>query len=158
MSFSRYWYVRRPAPGMPSRFIRLPAYVSASSTCTWAVGQRESARRAKFEPMKPAPPVTSRRAPARVAAPLAILAAPVVRNVVVVRRDAELVRLVVVIRVGRRVDEHAAHGLHALHAVRPAGRDAQEDGVLLAHEELVHLALRRRGLAHVVEHDLHHAR
>src|SRR5215208_5927178 len=44
---------------MPSRFARLPEYVSLSSTTT--LSPRSARRRTKCEPMKPAPPVTSTR-------------------------------------------------------------------------------------------------
>jgi len=38
-----------------------PAYVSASSTVTFAVGRSETVDITKFEPMNPAPPVTKIR-------------------------------------------------------------------------------------------------
>src|SRR5260370_6222831 len=41
-----------------SRFGRFPAYVSRSSTTTWSPGWCSTQNRVKFDPMKPAPPVT----------------------------------------------------------------------------------------------------
>src|SRR5262245_9018826 len=106
------WNDRRAPSTTSSRLRLLPAYVRASSTWTCASGQRAIAMRTNAEPMKPAPPVTRIRAERRASA---ILAAPVVGNVVVVRVDPVLVGLRVVVRVRRRVDQHAAHRLHALH-------------------------------------------
>src|SRR5688572_7454264 len=48
-------------PSRSSRFARLPAYVSRSSTITSSSGWRSTQYRVKFEPMNPAPPVTSTR-------------------------------------------------------------------------------------------------
>src|SRR6185369_2480288 len=143
-------------PGSPSRFSRRPAYVSASSTTTCAPGCLASSRCTKLEPMNPAPPVTSTRARARFARS-AILATPVVWERRVVRRYPMLVGVLVVVVVRRHV--HEVGGLHAnaLHAVEHQRRDHEQRGVLLAEEELVHLALRRAVLARVVQHHLAHA-
>ena len=48
----------RFAAGTPSRFSRLPAYVSASRTVMWACGWLRATQCTKFAPMNPAPPVT----------------------------------------------------------------------------------------------------
>src|SRR5262252_4117689 len=129
--------VSRPA-GMPSRFSRRPAYVSASRTTTCAPGCLASSRCTKLEPMNPAPPVTSTRARAR-ADRSAILATPVVRDRRVVRRHPMLVGVLVVVVVRRHV--HEVGGLHAdaLHAVQHERRDHEQRGVLLPEKELVHL-------------------
>src|SRR5690606_25470095 len=49
----------RPGSGRSRRFSRLPAYVSRSRFTTRTSSHRPSRNRTKFEPMKPAPPVTS---------------------------------------------------------------------------------------------------
>src|SRR5438034_5240054 len=41
-----------------SRFGRFPAYVRRSSTTVWSPGWCSTQNRVKFDPMKPAPPVT----------------------------------------------------------------------------------------------------
>src|SRR5262245_47019039 len=132
---------RSRSAGMPSRFSRRPAYVSASRTTTCAPGCFASSRCTKLEPMNPAPPVTSTRARARLGRS-AILATPVIRDRRVVWRHAMLVGLLVVVVVGRHV--HQVRRLHAdaLHAVQHQRRDHEQHRVLLAKEELVHLALR----------------
>src|SRR5580765_7904329 len=142
--------------GRPSRFSRRPAYVSASSTTACAPGCFASSRCTKLEPMNPAPPVTSTRARDRLDRS-AILATPVVGNRRVVRRHSMLVGVLVDVVVRGHV--HEVGRLHAdpLHAVEHERRDHEERGVLLAEEELVHLALRRAVLARVVQHHLAHA-
>src|SRR5262245_45892160 len=144
------------ATGMPSRFSRRPAYVSASSTTAWAPGCVASSRCTKWEPMNPAPPVTSTRARAREDRS-AILATPVVRDRRVVRRYPMLVGVLVVVMVRRHVHQVGRLHADAFHAVQHERRDHQQGRVLLAQEELVHLALRGTVLARVVEHHLGHA-
>src|SRR5262245_46137400 len=142
--------------GMPSRFSRRPAYVSASRTTACAPGCLASSRCTKLEPMNPAPPVTSTRARERFSRS-AILATPVVRDRRVVRGYPVLVGVLVVVVVRGHVHEVRRLHTDALHAVEHERRDHQQRRVLLAQEELVHLALRRAVLARVVQHHLGHA-
>src|SRR5262245_27855789 len=142
--------------GMPSRFSRRPAYVSASRTTTCAPGCFASSRWTKLEPMNPAPPVTSTRARARLGRS-AILATPVVRDRRVVRGYPVLVGVLVVVVVRGHVDEVRRLDADPFHAVEHERRDHEQRRVLLAQEELVHLALRRAVLARVVQHHLGHA-
>ena len=50
-----------PHVRFPSRLRGSPAYVSRSNATTWSPGCCSTHQRTKFEPMKPAAPVTSRR-------------------------------------------------------------------------------------------------
>jgi len=111
----------------------------------------------KLLPMNPAPPVTS----------IVILAAslsvfqtggkpPVVGDLGRVRGQPELVGLVVVVGESRDAHEERRLGADPLEPVVDAGRDADEDRVLLADEEFHKTPVGGRVLAGVVERDLHH--
>src|SRR5262245_43251178 len=77
---------RRNSWATPSRFARLPEYVSLSSTTT--VSPASASRRTKCDPMKPAPPVTSTRIGGRLAAELLDALAQPVAPVRQTRRTA----------------------------------------------------------------------
>jgi hypothetical protein len=61
----------------------------------------------------------------------------------VVRVDAVFVGLVVIVRLGGDVDQVPRLGADPLHAVEYAVGNDQQHRVVLSHEDLVHLALRR---------------
>src|SRR5207302_7134718 len=114
-----------------SRFGRFPAYVRRSSTTAWSPGWCSTQNRVKFDPMKPAPPVTRMftvalcsqahvRAPLRLdllAERVRLVAlrqdrvgdAPVGADLGIVPRDAELVGGVVV-AVDEVRDRHVGQG------------------------------------------------
>src|SRR5258705_13861433 len=102
-----------------SRLARFPAYVSLSSTVTRESGKRSRIIRTKFEPMKPAPPVTRKRALLRFGAS-AIFPVPVIQDIVLMRIDSVFIRLIVLIHFRKHDHEHAPLIPAALHAVNHA--------------------------------------
>src|SRR6478735_5547116 len=89
------------------RFSIRPAYVSLSSVVTCQSGCVSIAYRTKFDPMKPAPPVTST---------LTIFSHPIVGKRAV-RLDTVLVRILVAIRFGRDIHDKRRVSADALPAV-----------------------------------------
>lgn len=111
----------------------------------------------KLLPMNPAPPVTSMvisAAPSSVFQPRC--KAPVVGDLGGVRRQPELVGLLVVVGEGRDAHEERRLGADCLEPMVDAWRDAEEDRVLVTDEELHETLVGGGVLAGVVERDLHH--
>src|SRR5213592_2516517 len=91
--------------------------------------------RTKLEPIKPAPPVINKRK-------LAVLPAPVVRDLTAMRPNAVFVGLVVFVDLGGNIDYQGLILADALEAVINKRRDLQYLLVVAAHEEFVDLAER----------------
>src|SRR2546426_870048 len=130
------------------RLFGFPAYVSLSTTTISSLPVA-SRRRTKQLPMKPMPPVTTRRAMMS----SLHLDVPIVRDVLRIVGDAELIRLFVIVQLRREV--HEVHGFRSnrLEPVDHIRRDLDQHGVPLARKELVHLAFRRGPIAIVVAND-----
>src|SRR2546425_1390012 len=131
------------------RLFGFPAYVSLSTT-TISSMPVASRRRTKQLPMKPMPPVTTRRAMMS----SLHLDVPIVRDVLRIVGDAELIRLLVIVQLRREVHEVHRFGSDRLESVDHVRRNLDQHGVPLAREELVHLAFRRGPIAIVVANDL----
>src|SRR5213594_3577739 len=131
------------------RLFGFPAYVSLSTTTTSSLPVA-SRRRTKQLPMKPMPPVTTRRAMTS----SLHLDVPIVWDVLRIVGDAELVRLFVVVQLRREVHEVHRFRSDRLETVDDVRRDLDHHGVPLARKELVHLAFRRGPVAIVVADDL----
>src|SRR3989441_5816688 len=127
------------------RLFGFPAYVSLSTTTTSSL-PAANRRRTKQLPMKPMPPVTTRRAMMS----SLHLDVPIVRDVLRIVGDAELIRLLVVVQLGGEVHEVHRFGSDRLEPVDHVRRDLDQHGVPLARKELVHLAFRRGPVAIVV--------
>src|SRR3989449_2301752 len=130
------------------RLFGFPAYVSLSTTTTSSL-PAANRRRTKQLPMKPMPPVTTRRAMMS----SLHLDVPIVRDVLRIVGDAELIRLFVIVQLRREV--HEVHGFRSnrLEPVDHVRSDLDQHGVPLARKELVHLAFRRGPIAIVVAND-----
>src|SRR3989441_1361558 len=127
------------------RLFGFPAYVSLSTTTTSSL-PAANRRRTKQLPMKPMPPVTTRRAMMS----SLHLDVPIVRDVLRIVGDAELIRLLVVVQLGGEVHEVHRFGSDRLEPVDHVRRNLDQHGVPLARKELVHLAFRRGPVAIVV--------
>src|SRR5436190_10414980 len=77
-----------------------------------------------------------------------------VGNLVGVPWEGPLVGVLVVVRLGRAVDEDGVGRADVLHGVPDAGRDHQVGAIVLAEVQLVQHSACRRALAVVVQHDL----
>src|SRR2546422_4472408 len=130
------------------RLFGFPAYVSLSTTTTSSL-PAANRRRTKQLPMKPMPPVTTRRAMTS----SLHLDVPIIRDVLRIVGDAELIRLFVVVQL--RGEIHKVHGFVSdrLESVDHVRRNLDQHGAPLAREELVHLAFRRGSIAIVVAND-----
>src|SRR5881397_1798113 len=130
------------------RLLGFPAYVSLSTT-TISSSPVANRRRTKQLPMKPIPPVTRRRA-IRSSLHLDV---PIVRDVLRVVGDAELIRLFVVVPLRREI--HQVHWFvpDRLESVDHGRRNLDQHRIPLAGKELVHLAFRRGPVAVVVAND-----
>jgi len=71
--------------------------------------------------------------------------------------EAVFVGLLVIVELGGHVDDESHLLTDTLEAVHHTGRDLEQHRVLIAHEELVHLAVGGRAFASVVQHYLGHA-
>src|SRR3989454_2202383 len=131
------------------RLFGFPAYVSLSTTTTSSL-PAANRRRTKQLPMKPMPPVTTRRAMMS----SLHLDVPIVRDVLRIVGDAELIRLLVIVQLRREVHQVYRFGSNRLEPVDHVRRDLDQHGVPLARKELVHLAFRRGPIAIVVANDL----
>src|SRR2546425_11218610 len=120
------------------RLFGFPAYVSLSTT-TISSMPVASRRRTKQLPMKPMPPVTTRRAMMS----SLHLDVPIVRDVLRIVGDAELIRLLVIVQLRREVHEVHRFGSDRLEPVDHIRRNLDQHGVTRAGEELVRVALRR---------------
>src|SRR5437879_7884958 len=131
------------------RLFGFPAYVSLSTTTISSLPVA-SRRRTKQLPMKPMPPVTTRRAMMS----SLHLDVPIVRDVLRIVGDAELIRLFVVVQLRGKVHQVHRFGSNRLETVDHVRRNLDQHGVPLARKELIHLAFRRGPIAVVVADDL----
>src|SRR5438093_5835489 len=141
--------VRFPSSLYSFRLLGFPAYVSLSTTTTSSLPVANR-RRTKQLPMKPMPPVTTRRAMTS----SLHLDVPVVRDVLRIVGDAELIRLFVAVQLRREVHQVNRFGSNRLEPVDHVRRDFDQHGVPLARKELIHLAFRRGPIAVVEANDL----
>src|SRR3954471_5322059 len=118
----------------PPRFSRRPAYVSLSRVVTCQSEWAAIACRTKFDPINPAPPVTTT---------LTILGRPVVRQRAV-WFEPILVGLVVLARFDRHVHHERWFRADALPAVVEKIGELYQCWIVRAHEKFIHLSLRRR--------------
>src|SRR5881409_3922851 len=131
------------------KLLGFPAYVSLSTTTTSSLPVANR-RRTRQLPMKPMPPVTTRRAMTS----SLHLDVPVVRDVLRIVGDAELIRLFIAVQLRREVHQVNRFGSNRLEPVDHVRRDFDQHGVPLARKELIHLAFRRGPIAIVVANDL----
>src|SRR5690554_465375 len=82
---------------------------------------------------------------------------PVVRDLVGIVWQPVLVWIAVIVQLGGRVYDPRFLGRYALEAVVDSLWYLDQDGIPLAHEELVYHAAGGRAVAGVVQHDLGHS-
>ena len=70
---------------------------------------------------------------------------PSVGNVVIVRGDPVLVRLLAVVAPVRDIEQQARLDADGLIPMHDELRDPDQDAVVLAHEKLIHLSVRQSG-------------